>query len=488
MIKKKLAYDLVIFGTKGDLARRKLLPSLYKLEKLKKLHKNTKIIGVGRANWDKNTYIKMVKKNLKKFINEEINIIFWKKFCKKLIFCNIDVNYIENFLKLKKILDQKNKITINYLAMPPNTFELICKGLAKAKLNLPSSRIVIEKPIGESLKTSKDINNKVGKYFKESQIFRIDHYLGKETILNLLSLRFSNFLFMNNWSNKNIDHIQITIAENIGIKGRWNYFNKTGQIKDMVQNHLLQILTIITMSIPINLSSDNIRNEKVKILKSLKPINIKNIKKKIVLGQYTKGYIDRKLVNSYLKENNLNETSKTETFVCIKVNIENWKWKGVPFYLRTGKRLPIKYSEIVIFFKKIPINLFKNSCNVIPQNKLIIRLQPNEGIDIKINNKIPGLTSKFNLKEILLTSNYSEEFKKIDIPDAYERLLLDSMIGKQTLFVRRDEIEASWKWIDKIIKSLKKKNQKIKIYPAGTWGPKESIDLIQRDGRNWNIY
>lgn len=488
MIKKKLAYDLVIFGTKGDLARRKLLPSLYKLEKLKKLHKNTKIIGVGRANWDKNKYIKMVKKNLKKFINEKINIIFWKKFCKKLIFCNIDVNYIENFLKLKKILDQKNKITINYLAMPPNTFELICKGLAKAKLNLPSSRIVIEKPIGESLKTSKDINNKVGKYFKESQIFRIDHYLGKETILNLLSLRFSNYLFMNNWSNKNIDHIQITIAENIGIEGRWNYFNKTGQIKDMVQNHLLQILTIITMSIPINLSSDNIRNEKVKILKSLKPINIKNIKKKIVLGQYTKGYINNKLVNSYLKENNLNEKSKTETFVCIKVNIENWKWKGVPFYLRTGKRLPTKYSEIVIFFKKIPINLFKNSCNIIPQNKLIIRLQPNEGIDIKINNKIPGLNSKFYLKEILLTSNYSETFKKIDIPDAYERLLLDSMIGKQTLFVRRDEIEESWKWIDEIIKSLKKTNQKIKNYPAGTWGPKESIDLIQKDGRNWNIY
>ncbi|XAJ80247.1 glucose-6-phosphate dehydrogenase [Buchnera aphidicola (Mollitrichosiphum nigrofasciatum)] len=487
MTEKYLAYDLVIFGTKGDLARRKLLPSLYKLEKTKKLNKHTKIIGVGRANWNKENYSEMVHEALEKFMNEPIKTKFWNKFRKKLYFCNIDVNYIDHFSKLKKMFDQKNKTIINYLAMPPNTFGMICKGLAMYNLNNISSRIVMEKPIGDSLKSSQYINDKVGKYFKESQIFRIDHYLGKETILNLLAIRFSNSLFIHNWSNKNIDHIQITVSENIGIEGRWGYFDKSGQIRDMVQNHLLQILSIVAMSVPLDLSADSIRDEKVKILKSLKPINQKNIKRKIILGQYSEGYINNKLVPSYLKEFNANIKSNTETFVCMKININNWRWAGVPFYLRTGKRLPIKNSEIAIYFKNTPTNLFKNSLKNIPQNKLVIKLQPDEGLYINIINKVPDIDSTYKLKEIKLSAKYSKLFKKKTIPDAYERLLFDSMIGKQALFVRKDEVEASWKWIDNIINAYKKIKLKPELYPAGTWGPQSSIELLKKDGRSWNI-
>ncbi|QCI21622.1 glucose-6-phosphate dehydrogenase [Buchnera aphidicola (Hyadaphis tataricae)] len=483
------ACDLVIFGAKGDLSKRKLLPALYKLEKLNKIDKNTRIIAAGRANWNIQEYIKIAKTAIKTFLNEELNNIVWKKFSSRLYFCNIDVHEKLHFFRLKNILNQQKNIAIYYCAVPPDTLSSIFEGLKHANLNLISSRIVLEKPLGICLKTSKQINNQISKYFLESQIFRIDHYLGKESILNLFALRFANSCLFNNWNNHTIDHVQITVSEEVGIEDRWNYFNKMGQMKDMVQNHLLQILTIITMKKPKTITSKNIKNEKLKILRSLVPININNAHQNTVRGQYSSGQINGKNTCSYLEENPKKEKSDTETFVALKININNKEWSGVPFYLRTGKRLAKKYSEIVIFFKKNPINLFKSSNLKNFQNKLIIRLEPHENITFDFLNKKIGLDQEYQLeKNKLEFVHVFNENPKIFI-DAYERLLLESMRGIQALFVSREEIEASWKWVDPIVQAWKKNQENIiELYPCGTFGPKKSDFLINQDDRFWNQF
>ncbi|QCI20459.1 glucose-6-phosphate dehydrogenase [Buchnera aphidicola (Brachycaudus cardui)] len=477
--------DLVIFGAKGDLAKRKLLPALYKLEKSKKIHENTRIIGAGRANWSIQEYRKIVENEIKTFLNEEIEDYIWKKLSTRLYFCNIDVFEKLHFLRLKKILQQKKNIMIYYCAVPPNTLNAIFKGLGDSNLNSLPARIVLEKPLGVCLKTSQKINNQISKYFLESQIFRIDHYLGKESILNLLALRFANSFVFNNWNNQTIDHIQITVSEEVGIEGRWNYFDGMGQMRDMVQNHLLQILTIITMDQPNSITSENIRHKKLNILRALNPININNINIKTVRGQYSSGVIKGNKVPAYLEEHGANKNSQTETFVAVEANINNKKWCGVPFYLRTGKRLACKYSEIVIVFKKIPINLFQNSNLKLLENKLIIRLEPNANIKLNFFNKIPGLDQEYKLDNSQLEYNC---FHKKSI-DAYERLLLESMRGIQSLFVCRDEVEEAWKWIDPIINAWKQKDSSIlQLYMSGTWGPEDSNLLLSRNNHVWHKY
>ncbi|MCR3755255.1 MAG: NADP(+)-dependent glucose-6-phosphate dehydrogenase [Candidatus Westeberhardia cardiocondylae] len=482
------ACNLIIFGTKGDLARRKLLPSLYQLEKIGLMHPKTRIIGVGRAEWNIKYYIKIVHEALETFMQEPIDIKFWNILKKRLDFCNLDVNETKYFNKLEKKINFKNKVTVSYLAMPPTTFGIICKGLSKIGLNNEPNRIVMEKPIGNNLISSQIINNQVSKYFNEKQIYRIDHYLGKETILNLLTLRFANPIFTTNWDNRSIDHVQITVSEEIGIEGRWKYFDEIGQLRDMVQSHLLQILTIVAMSPPLDLMIDNVRDEKIKILRALRPINHTNVKNYTVRGQYTNGFIKGKKICSYLDEEGIKKNSRTETFVSIRVDIDNWQWSGVPFYLRTGKRLSTKYSEIVIYFKDPIINLFKNSYKELPKNKLTIRIQPNAGIDLHILNKIPTLNSNNNLQFNKLNLNFTEKLnKKHFLLDAYERLLLETMRGVQTLFVRRDEIEEAWKWIDSIIKAWENDiNDMPKLYKAGSEGPTASIKMLTKDKRIWN--
>ncbi len=480
------ACDLVIFGAKGDLARRKLLPSLYQLEKAGQIHDETRIIGVGRAEWDKVAWTQEVRKALENFMKEPVDEALWKKLSQRLNFCNLDVSDTASFPKLGKLLDQKNRVTINYFAMPPSTFGAICQGLGKAKLNAKPARVIMEKPLGTSLETSREINDSVGEYFEECQVFRIDHYLGKETVLNLLALRFANSIFVNNWDNRTIDHVQITVAEEVGIEGRWGYFDKAGQMRDMIQNHLLQVLTIFAMSPPADLSSDSIRDEKVKVLKALRKIDQSNVREKTVRGQYTAGFVQGKKVPGYLDEEGANKSSTTESFVAVRVDIDNWRWAGVPFYLRTGKRLPVKCSEVVVYFKNPEMNLFKDSYTELPQNKLTIRLQPDEGVDIEILNKVPGLEHKHRLQTTKLDLSFSKTFNETHLADAYERLLLESMRGFQALFVRRDEVEAAWTWVDSIIDAWEKDGDLPKPYHAGTWGPVSSVALITRDGRCWN--
>ncbi|MEZ2697489.1 glucose-6-phosphate dehydrogenase, partial [Hafnia alvei] len=442
------ACDLVIFGAKGDLARRKLLPSLYQLEKAGHIHPDTRIIGVGRADWDKDAYTKVVREALDTFLKEKVDEELWTTLSARLDFCNLDVNDTQHFKNLAKMLDQKKRVTINYFAMPPSTFGAICQGLGASGLNKDPSRIVMEKPLGTDLESSRAINNQVAEFFDESQVYRIDHYLGKETVLNLLALRFANSLFANNWDNSMIDSVQITVAEEVGIEGRWGYFDKAGQMRDMIQNHLLQILTMIAMSPPADLSTDRIRDEKVKVLRSLRRINHSNVRDTTVRGQYTAGFVQGKKVPGYLEEEGANKTSNTETFVSIRVDIDNWRWAGVPFYLRTGKRLPSKCSEVVIYFKNPPLNLFSDSYQELPQNKLTIRLQPDEGVQIDILNKVPGLEHKHRLQTTKLDLSFSDTFHQEHLADAYERLLLETMRGIQALFVRRDEVEEAWKWVD----------------------------------------
>ncbi|BAH83087.1 glucose-6-phosphate 1-dehydrogenase [Candidatus Ishikawaella capsulata Mpkobe] len=484
VIKKYQPCDLVIFGAKGDLARRKLLPSLYQLEKAGHIHDQTRIIGVGRAELDRTGYAKLVYKALEDFMGEIIEESLWMKLKNRLYFCNLDINHISQFFKLGELLNQRVRVTVNYFAMPPNTFGDICKGLGIAKLNNQPTRVVMEKPLGISLDTSQEINKKVGEFFEENQVFRIDHYLAKETVLNLLALRFANSIFINNWDNRSIDHVQITVAEQVGIEGRWGYFNQVGQMRDMIQNHLLQILTIIAMSPPSNLSADSIRDEKVKILQSLRRIDKNNIRQKTVRGQYTRGLIQNKMVLGYLEEDGATQNSKTETFVAIRVDIDNWRWAGVPFYLRSGKRLHTKCSEVVVYFKNPAMNLFKDSYKTLPANKLTIRLQPDEGVDIEILNKIPGLNHKHKLQLTKLDLSYSETFQQSHLVDAYERLLLESMRGIQALFVRRDEVDAAWSWVDSIINAWDIVT--LETYPAGSCGPIGSMQMISRDGRFWN--
>lgn len=488
MQKKSIAQacNLIIFGAKGDLTRRKLFPSLYQLEKIGVIHPNTRIIGVGRAEWNTDMYIKEVRFALNTFMQIPIDESLWRIFRARIDFCNLDVNQIERFTCLLNKLKYLNIVTVHYLATPPSTFGIVCKGLGMIGLNKSSSRVIIEKPLGTNLNSARVINKKVAKYFKEKQIYRIDHYLGKETVLNLLALRFSNSLFFSDWGNDTIDHVQITIAEEVGIEGRWGYFDKVGQMRDMIQSHLLQILTIIAMSPPSNLSADCIRDEKVRVLQSLRAIDCNNIRDVTVRGQYTSGFIQGRPVPGYLEEKGSNKNSNTETFVAIRANIDNWRWAGVPFYLRTGKRLPEKWSEIVIYFKKPIINLFADSYQDLPNNKLTIRLQPDEGIDIQILNKIPGLGHKHRLQTNKLDLSFSKTFFQSHFVDAYERLLLEAMRGIQALFVRRDEIEGAWEWVDSIMQAWELECTLLQPYSAGTWGPIDAIQMITKDGRVWN--
>lgn len=477
--------DLVIYGALGDLSRRKLIISLYRLEKAELIESETRIIGIDRYEHSQNDFIAIARQSLQEFCSEPIEATVWARFSARLSYLKLDLTELDQYQNLRTVTEANARVMVNYFAVSPFLFKNICQGLAKSGVLTRESRMVMEKPIGHDLESCKEINDVVASVFSEEQVFRIDHYLGKETVLNLLALRFANSIFTTNWNHNTIDHIQITVAEEVGIEGRWDYFDKTGQLRDMLQNHLLQILTFIAMEPPADLEAHSIRNEKIKVLKALRPITTENVDVKTVRGQYTSGFIKGQPVPGYLEEEGANVQSRAETFVAIRVDIDNWRWAGVPFYLRSGKRLMGKRTEIVVYFKQLPHNIFKDSFKELPPNKLIIHLQPNEGVEIEMLNKIPGIEGQIKLQKTKLDLSFSDTFKKNRIFGGYEKLVLEAMRGNPTLFLSREEIEQAWTWVDSIQDAWRHYNESPKDYHAGTWGPIASVALLARDSRAW---
>lgn len=477
--------DLVIYGAWGDLSTRKLLISLYRLEKSELLEQDTRIIGIDRHDKENSEFVDLARKSLQAYLNNTIDESIWERFAARLSYLKIDLTKMDQYQKLHDIVTPDSRVMVNYFSVAPFLFKDICQGLDQCGILNDESRMVMEKPIGHDLESCKEINDAVAKTFNDDQVFRIDHYLGKETVLNLLALRFANSIFTTNWDHNTIDHIQITVAEEVGIEGRWEYFDKTGQLRDMLQNHLLQILTFVAMEPPVNLEAQSIRSEKIKVLEALRPITECNVDQNTVRGQYTKGFLKADEVPGYLEEQDANTESTTESFVAIRVDIDNWRWAGVPFYLRTGKRMNYKRTEIVVYFKRLPHNIFADSFRDLPPNKLIIHLQPNEGVEIEILNKIPGIDGDIKIQKTKLDLSFSETFKKSRIFGGYEKLILEVLRGNPTLFLSREEIEQAWTWVDSIQNAWENSSDTPKTYPAGTWGPIASDSLLARDGRSW---
>ena len=478
--------EIVLFGALGDLSKRKLIPALYQLELVNLIHPDSRIIAVARQEFDLEEIKKILLDSLQNFTKENLDEDVVTRFMSRLDYQSLEFKESDSYQYLKNVLKSKSDVPrVYYFSTPPAIYGDICKGLNHAELIESNDRVVMEKPIGNSLESSKVINDQVSCFFNENQIYRIDHYLGKETVLNLLVLRFANALFTNNWDRNSIDHIQITVAESVGIEGRWGFYDEAGQMRDMIQNHLLQILSLLAMEPPADLSAESVRAEKLKAVKALTVIDRHNVKDKTVRGQYSDGYLNGVPVPGYLKEEDANKQSKTETFVAIKAEIDNWRWSGVPFYLRTGKRMACKHSEIVVHFKKQPLNIFKDSYSDLPANKLTIRLQPDEGVELQMMNKIPGIAEQMHIQENKLDLSFSDTYDNERVIDAYERLMLEVLNGNQSLFVSRDEVEAAWAWADSIIEAWQSTNEQPKPYPAGSWGPVSSISLIARDDRQW---
>jgi len=477
--------DFAIFGVLGDLSRRKLLPSLYELDKAGHIHEDTRILGVARHDINHDEFVSQMDDALCTFCKDTLDPEVKDRLLARLHYVLINIDRPEDYTKLAEISNDESQILVNYFSVAPFLFDDICKGLKRVGLIGERVRVVLEKPIGRDLASSQEINDVVSRVFTEEQIYRIDHYLGKETVMNLLALRFANSIFTTNWDHNTIDHVQITVAEEVGIEGRWGYFDKSGQLRDMVQNHLMQILTLVAMEPPVNMDGDSIRNEKLKVLKALRPITGENATEKTVRGQYSAGFIKGNPVPGYNEEEGGSTKSTTESFVALRVDIDNWRWAGVPFYLRTGKRMTTKRSEVVIYFKQLPHNIFKDSYRDLPQNKLVIRLQPDEGVEIEMLNKVPGIGKGIKLQKTMLDLSFSDAFRTGHVANAYERLILETMLGNQSLFIRRDEVERSWAWIDSIQDAWESCNEPPRSYPAGSGGPVASVALLARDGREW---
>ena len=478
-------FDCVVFGGTGDLAERKLLPALYHRQLDGQLTEPTRIIGASRSALSHEEYRKFARDALKEHLKgDDYQEKEVETFCARLYYVSVDANSETGWDKLKELLDEgKDRIRAFYLAVAPSIFGAIAEKINQHKLITKTTRIVVEKPIGRDLASALELNNTLGKVFREEQIFRIDHYLGKETVQNLMALRFANALYEPLWNSHHIDHVQITVGESVGLEGRAGYYDKAGALRDMVQNHMLQLLCLVAMEAPSSLEAEAVRDEKLKVLRALNPINAGNVEKHTVRGQYRAGASAGGAVKGYLDELE-GGISNTETFVAIKAEIGNWRWAGVPFYIRTGKRLANRVSEIVITFKPIPHNIFDSSAGRISANQLIIRLQPDEGVKQSLMIKDPG-PGGMRLREVSLDMSFAESFS-VRNPDAYERLLTDTIRSNQTLFMRRDEVEAAWRWVDPILKGWEATGQQVQGYTAGTWGPSQAIALIERDGRTWH--
>ncbi|MGB7431283.1 MAG: glucose-6-phosphate dehydrogenase [Ahrensia sp.] len=477
-------FDFIIFGATGDLAERKLLPALYHRQQDGQITEPTRIIGASRSEMSDDEFRAFAHEALRTHIKDDLEDDQVAIFLKKLRYVAVDAKSDKGWSALAEtVADEPQKARACYLAVGPSIFGDIANNLQKHGIITPTTRIIVEKPIGRDLASAKQLNDTIGSVFDESQIFRIDHYLGKETVQNLMALRFANALYEPLWNSAHIDHVQITVAESVGLEGRADYYDRAGALRDMVQNHLLQLLCLVAMEPPSSMDANAVRDEKLKVLRSLEPITPDNVEKNTVRGQYGPGASNGGPAAGYLEELEGGK-SNTETFVAIKAEIGNWRWAGVPFYLRTGKRMSQRVSEITIAFKPVPHSIFDDGAGRMQSNTLVIRLQPDEGVKQWIMIKDPG-PGGMRLRHVPLDMSFAESFD-VRNPDAYERLIMDTIRGNQTLFMRRDEVEAAWEWVDPILNAWEETGQPCRQYTAGTSGPSASIALIERDGRTWH--
>jgi glucose-6-phosphate 1-dehydrogenase len=473
-------FNAVIFGGDGDLAIRKIYPALFHRYVDKQLNVDFSIFAITRSDKKHELFYENLRIFIHASIDYTIDLSLIDKFIQKIELVTLPAHTIEAYAPLKNALDKNPSYqNVYYLSTPSEAFGQIGDTLNACGLINELSKVVLEKPLGNSLISSQQIHATISRSFKEKQIYRIDHYLGKETVQNLMVLRFANHLFENAWNSEHIESIQITVAESLGVEKRGEYYDNSGALLDMVQNHLLQLLCLVAMEPPARLDADSVRNEKLKVLNSLRLLDEKTVLTDTVKGQYTRGKVEGQLLNSYLEDIEKYE-STTETFVAIKAHIDNWRWKDTPFYLRTGKRMTKRYSEIVINFKSVKHNVFPDQ-GKIPGNKLIMRLQPEERIELVQMTKLPG-PGGYRYRPISLKLDYMDSFNE-RFPEAYERLIVDVLRGEQTLFMRQDELEAAWIWIESVVHNWKKANQKNTLYEAGTWGPG---DLIMEPGHTWS--
>ncbi|MBP83523.1 MAG: glucose-6-phosphate dehydrogenase [Verrucomicrobiales bacterium] len=487
---------LVIFGATGDLTHRKLIPALYNLVADGDLPAGLRVVGFARREKSDEVFRESLKALNKEVSRQGHDEDLWEQFSQSITYHQSTFTDEDGYKALKERLDamEKDGASPNrmyYLASAPEFFDDILLNLKKAGLNESDTgwcRAVVEKPFGTDLATAQHLNEVVNDVFAERETYRIDHYLGKETAQNIMVLRFANHLFEVLWNNRFIDHVQITCAEHLGMEGgRGGYYDKSGAMRDMIQNHLLQLLSLIAMEPPTDLSADGVRDEKVKVLKSLRHFkSVQEVDQSVVRAQYTAGTLNGAEVSGYRDEDRVNPDSMTESYVALKIMIDNWRWEGVPFYVRMGKRLPKKGTEISIHYKQAPNVLFNAAvgAEAMPGNVLVIRIQPNEGISLGMRSKRPGPAA--TLQPVKMDFNYQTSFGKSS-PEAYERLLLDAMAGDATLFARADEVETAWEYVDQIEDAWHKSTNPPKMadYPAGSWGPKEADDLLEQDDHGW---
>jgi len=484
---------IVIFGASGDLTSRKLIPSLFSLVSQKHMADKYLILGVGRTKIPTDEFRRKMSDSIHSYSEEkEIDHKLVERFIEDLYYLPMDDYSESGFKELESFLQSSGKKygiegnRIYYLATPPSLYEVIAVNLARAGLNDQKSgfrRVIIEKPFGYDLQSGLRLNRKLHELITEDQIFRIDHYLGKETVQNLLVTRFANGIFEPLWNRNYIHRIEITSAESIGVEDRGGYYDSSGAMRDMVQNHLLQMVGLTAMEPPSSLDADAIRNEVLKVFQSLQPIKEEDVQEQVIRGQYTASLVRGECLTGYRHEKGVAPDSRTETYVAIKFFINNWRWGGVPFYIRTGKRLPTRVTEIVIHFRQTPHHLFQREAGKLSSNQLIIRIQPDEGILLKFDVKETG--AGFNVQNVNMDFHY-KDLANTRMPSAYERLLHDVMVGDSTLFSRDDEVETAWKFLEPIQKAWAN-NPAIKVfgYPAGTWGPENANDLIKGDGLTW---
>ncbi|MEZ4292645.1 MAG: glucose-6-phosphate dehydrogenase [Myxococcota bacterium] len=476
-------FDIVIFGATGDLARRMLLPALFHRFRDRQIPASSRVIGVSRTELDADGFRRMAEEACRSAAGDGWQAEDWTAFAALLHYVAMDATDPRADWKpvTEQVVPAPGRPAVFYLATPPSLYVPICRALGAVGLAHSAARVVLEKPIGSNLATAREINDGVGAVFAEDRVYRIDHYLGKETVQNLMVLRFANALFEPVWSRVAVDHVQITVAESLGLEGRADYYDRSGALRDMVQNHLLQLLCLTAMEPPSSIEGDNLRTEKIKVLKALKRITHAEARSKTVRGQYSAGMIGGELVKGYLDELGPGAGSRTETFVAIKAEIDNWRWAGVPFYLRTGKRMPRRHSDIVIQFKPTPHSILGDVGE--EPNRLVIRLQPDEGVQLFVQIKEPG-PGGLRIKSLPLNLAYAETFT-LRYPDAYERLLMDVVRGNLTLFMRREEVEEAWSWVDGLIHAWEESDAGPAPYQAGTEGPLASAMLLDRDGRTW---